>query len=163
MVSLHPLLSLLSVAADSVPAIESFPDSSSSSGHFDGEAVSTAQFAAMAKSPECKNWRPRYNPYRRALAIDLKTHAEGVEAWREYYSRLPDKCQPKPYEMAIADGKTEEEAQKAEAAYSRVFELVKTAPHDVDSYYQEIYLAKTPAEAYLHWIHNRKGWSAQEW
>lgn len=95
--------------------------------------------------------------------LELKKHPDGVEAWREYYSNLPEKCLPMPYKMAIADGKTKEEAEKTQAEYFEVYERAKAAPAVVELYFLEIYLGKTPGEAYLNWINNRKDWSYHEW
>lgn len=146
---------LLSLAA--VPALVSAAPVA------DKEVINTAKFIEIANSDECQNWRPRHNPYRHEVVTMRGDNAEGVREWLQYYSLLPEQCHPKPYDLAIADGKSVEDAKSAQAAYEQVIEKAKEYPMGVDSFSREIYFGKTPAQAYLHWIQNRKGWSIYEW
>lgn len=157
------LFSLLAVAPALVSAAEPFVVSVPLPNSENGLAVTTAEFAVIANSAECQNPKSNRNPFRNAIYIDGKSHAEGIQAWLDYFSQLPEKCHPKPYELAIADGKTTEEAERAQAAYVKVKQLAARSPILVDSYYQEVFQGKTPAQAYLHWIEHRKGWTSYEW
>lgn len=151
-------LSLIALASAFVAATET---SVKSEGDL---AVTFAKFLDTTWTADCQNFFvPKRNPYTHATFWESKTHAEGMAAWREYFARLPDKCHPKPYDMAIADGKTKEEAEKDQAAYLKLQELAISNPTIVDSYFQEITRGKTPGQAYGHWVRNRKLWGEGEW
>lgn len=146
------------VFVDGHPARTSSPQN-----NVDPYNMTTAEFSRISRTLECGNKKPWYNPYRQELHRMFKTHEDGVDAWHDYFSRLPEQCQPNPYNLAIADGRTTDEAEEAKAEYVKVNELVRKQPMIVDSYYQGIERGGTPAQAYLHWIKYRKGWSVYEW
>lgn len=127
-------------------------------------AVTFAKFLDTTWSADCRNnWKPKRNPYTHATFWESKSRAEGIAAWREYFGRLPEKCHPKPYDMAIADGKSKKEAENDQAAYEKLQEIVISNPEIVDSYFGPIQTGQTPGQAYGHWIRNRDIWGIGEW
>lgn len=157
--------SFLIFVLELVSAKEQSKASASPKSSEDGQAVTFAQCLNITWSADCQNQRKvKFNPYSQVIFWELRPHAEGIAAWREYYARLPEKCNPKPYDMAIADGKTKEEAERDQAAYVKLQELVVSDPDIVNAYLQPILTGKTPGQAYGRWVQDHRNfWGMKEW
>lgn len=155
---------MLASALELVSATEPSASGSPPTNNAEGLAETFAKFFDTTWTVDCQNFfADKRNPYVHATYWESRPHSEGIAAWREYYARLPEKCNPKPYDMAIADGKTKEEAEKDQAAYAKLQVLVVLHPAIVKSYLQPIETGKTPGQAYCHWVRNRKLWGEHEW